>query len=126
MPGPAGETVREQRIRALERRVQEALRESPEMRERSTFSEYAPRAAAPISERLERAASAGGIKGVESVLDEFDWMSLSEDPLALRYALQLFLTHNRHSVALGLRVPPLAERSPWMTVPSRRNDDGET
>jgi hypothetical protein len=96
------------------------------MRARSTFSEYAPRAAAPIRERLERAVGVGGIEGVESVLDEFDRMSLSEDPLALRYALQLFLTHNRHAVALGLRVPPLAERSPWMTVPSRRNDAGKT
>jgi hypothetical protein len=122
MPDRAGVIALEKRMQALERRVQKALRESPEMRARSTFSEYAPRGGSAIRERLERAASAGGIEGIESALDEFDRMRLSEDPLALRYALQLFLTQHHDAVTLGLRVPSLTERSPWMTAPSRRND----
>jgi hypothetical protein len=118
--------VREHPMRTLTLRVQAALRETPQMRARSRFSEYAPRAAAPLRERLERAADAGGIEGIEAALDEFDRMNASEDPLALRHALQLFLTHNRHAVALGLQVPPLAERAPWMTTPSRRDHDGDS
>jgi hypothetical protein len=109
----------DKRIGELERRVQEALHESPEMRERSTFSEYAPAAAKRFREILGRASAAGGIGGIELALDEFDRMNASEDPLALRYALQLFLTHSRDAASLGLQVPSLGERNPWIVTPSR-------
>jgi hypothetical protein len=110
-------------MQALTQRIQAALRETPEMRSRSKFSEYAPRVAASLRARLDQAAESGGIGGVEAALDEFDRMDATEDPLALRHALQLFITHNRHALALGLEVPPLAERAPWMTIPSRRERD---
>jgi hypothetical protein len=110
---------RERRIRALASRIARALRETPEMRARSTFSQYAAKKALPLQRRLEMAAGGGEIAGVESVLDEFDRMNADEDPLALRYALQVFLTHSSAAQALGLGVPSLSERSPWLTVPSR-------
>jgi hypothetical protein len=110
---------RDRRIRALASRIGRALRETPEMRARSTFSQYAAKKALPLQRRLEMAGGGGEIAGVESALDEFDRMDAGEDPLALRYALQVFLTHDSAAQALGLRVPSLAERSPWLTVPSR-------
>jgi hypothetical protein len=113
---------RERRLRMLASRIARALRETPQMRARSTFSQYAAKKALPLQRRLEMAAGGGEIAGVESALDEFDRMNAGEDPLALRYALQVFLTHSSAARALGLGVPSLAERSPWLTVPSRTGE----
>jgi hypothetical protein len=113
---------RDRQIRALASRIARALRETPEMRARSTFSQYAAKKALPLQRRLEMAAGGDEIAAVESALDEFDRMNAGEDPLALRYALQVFLTHSSAARALGLGVPSLKERSPWLTVPSRAGE----
>jgi hypothetical protein len=92
------------------------------MRARSRFSEYLPEAASGLRMRLAAAAEAagGGLGGIAAALDEFDRMSADQDPLALRYALQLFVTHSEDAARLGLRVPSLEERSPWMIAPGRK------
>jgi hypothetical protein len=91
------------------------------MRAQSRFSEYLPEAASGLRVRLAAAAEAagGGLAGIAAGLNEFESMSADQDPLALRYALQLFVTHSRDAAGLGLQVPSLEERSPWTILPNR-------
>jgi hypothetical protein len=112
----------EQRLEALQERINKALRETPAMRRQSSFSEYMPNVAGPLAKRLEATASAGGIEGVESALDEFNRMDMHEDPLELRHALLLFLTHHGALRELGLHVPALGERAPWAVTPSKESN----
>lgn len=100
-----------------QRRIDAALRELPE-ESAGGFSDY--RDTAIGLTRLLMAAARRG--GVDAALDELDRLRGSEDPGRLRRALQEFVTHD--PAAAGLRVPPLEERAPWKTRPSRREEEG--
>jgi len=113
----------EQRLQALQERINEAVQETPAMLGRSSFSEYMPNAAGRLAAGLEATAAAGGIEGIESALDEFNRMDAHEDPLELRHALQLFLAHHGAVRELGLHAPGLQERAPWAVTPSRTDSN---
>ncbi len=98
----------------LQRRIDAALRETPEEQAESRFSDYAD-SAFDLTQRLMAAARKGG---AEAALDEFDRLKETEDLGRLRRALQEFLTHD--PAAAGLRIPSLEERAPWKVLPSRR------
>lgn len=108
-----------ERVRRLQERVSAALREMPKMRA-GNFSDYLPGPWTDLAKRLTAAASPGGVEGIEAALDEYDRLSAEEDPLVLRRALMIFLTHHPEATRLGLRVPSLKERGPWKVLPSRR------
>jgi hypothetical protein len=68
------------------------------------YTPYLDSYAAALQERLERAASSGGLAGIERALDEFDAMALGDDLSRARYALYLFLIHHSDLAQLGLHV----------------------
>jgi hypothetical protein len=108
-------------VRELQERIDAALRETPEDRAASTFSDYLPGPATRLGRLLAQAAAPGGTAGLTAALDEFDRLRASgEDPLALQRALSILITHHPEAARLGLSVPDLADRAPWAAVPSRR------
>lgn len=107
-------------IRSLQERINLALRETPEDRRKSDYSDYKPDNLPEIVEELARAAARGGAEGMEAALDEFERLAEREDKVRLQHALIDFLTHHPAATGLGLRVPPLQERSPWKVRPGRR------
>ena len=109
-------------VRALQRRIDAALAEPPAVHAASGHSDYLPEPADRLARRLVQAAAGSeGAAAIEAAFDEHDRLDAAgEDPLALRRALAVLLTHHPAAVALGLRVPDLAERAPWLTVPSKR------
>ncbi len=110
------------RVQRLQERIDAALHEDIEAREKSNFSEYFPDASTPLTRLLAQAAQPGGIEGLEATLDEFDRLALREDLLRLQHALMIFLSQEEAASQLGLRIAPLAERSPSQILPSRRDD----
>jgi hypothetical protein len=107
--------------RRLQERIDAALREDPADFAQTTFSDYLPdRARDTLVQRMTEAASVGGVRGVAAALDAFDRLSEHEDRRRLQSALMIFLTHHPTAAALGLRVPSIAERSPWSVLPSKR------
>jgi hypothetical protein len=114
----------EARVRGLQERIAAALREDAEATRASDFSEYVPDASTPLTDLLARAAEARGVGDVESVeaaLDEFERLAAREDLPRLQHALMVFLSQHPAAARLGLRVPPLSERSPSQILPSRRD-----
>jgi hypothetical protein len=65
-----------------------------------------------------RSAQSGGLAGIRAALREFDRLAKAEHPLRIRRALMIFLVHHPDVGRLGLRIPSLEERAPWMTPPS--------
>jgi hypothetical protein len=119
------EQEHEARVRRLQERIAAALREDVEATRESDFSEYMPDASTPLTDLLARAAQAGGgegIKSIEAALDEFERLAASEDLPRLQHALMVFLSQHPAATQLGLRVPPLSERSPSQVLPNRRDD----
>jgi len=116
------EQEQEARVRRLQERIAAALREDAEATRRSDFSEYLPDASTPLTRLLARAAQAGGAKGIEAALDEFERLAAREDLPRLQHALMLFLSQHPAAARLGLRIPPLAERSPSQIPPSKREE----
>lgn len=110
-----------ERIQKLQERINAALRESPEDRLESTFSDYIPDNSPILAQELAQAAEPGGPEGIEAALDEFDRLREKEDVLRMKHALMLFLMHHPTVGELGLRIPSLQERSPWKVLPSNRN-----
>jgi|SRR5215475_12816745 len=108
------------RVQELQERINSALRQTPEARVASDFSDYKPDHSPELVQDLMQAAEQGGEEGVKAALDEFDRLSQSEDRLRMQHALMLFLTHHPAVSELGLRVPSLRERSPWKVLPSKR------
>lgn len=108
------------RLSALQQRIDDALHEDVARAGTSTFSEYAPAGAAELETVLMRAASGGGIAGLEALLDQAAMLAKLEDAGRLRYALSVVLTHLPIVAELGLRLPSLAERAPWKAAPSNR------
>jgi uncharacterized Zn finger protein len=107
------------RVRRLQERINDALREDVEARKRSNFSEYIPDASTPQTRLLLQAAQNKGIEGLEAALDEFERLREHEDLPRLQHALMVFLSQHPAAAELGLRIPPLAERSPSLIVPSK-------
>ncbi len=108
------------RLKKTQQRIDSALRESPQDRRGSRFSPYTAESKPDLENQLTSAASHEGLEGVEAVLDEFERLASREDPNRLRHALLVFLTHDSRVAKLGLRVPPLEERSPWKIAPSKK------
>jgi hypothetical protein len=108
-----------ERVKTLQARIDEALREPVEQADVRSFSEYMPGASVALQDELLRAGGADPVTNVEAILDAFDRLRVSGDP-ALRHALSVVLTHHPATAELGLRLPSLEERSPWKTWPSRR------
>ena len=69
------------------------------------YSPYLATFASDLQRRLEAAASAGGLGGIERALDEFEAMCRTEDPTRARAALMTFLAEHPELPRLGLRVP---------------------
>jgi hypothetical protein len=109
------------RVQKLQERINSALRTRPEDVAGSNFSPYMPNSASQLTRRLTQAAGAGGIEGVEAVMDEFERLVEHEDLARAQYALMSFLTNHPVATRLRLRVPSLVERSPWKVLPSKRN-----
>jgi hypothetical protein len=110
------------RVRRLQERINAALRENIEAASESDFSDYVPDASTPLVRRLIQSAHGGGLEGVEAALDEFDKLAGEEDLPRAQHALMIFLAHYPAAAQLGLRIPPLEERSPSQVLPSKRDD----
>lgn len=108
------------RVQKIQQRIDSALRESPQDRLQSRFSPYIAENKPDLGNQLTSAASSEGLDGVEAVLDEFERLAAKEDRGRLNHALLIFLTHDSRVARLGLRVPPLEERSPWKLGPSEK------
>ncbi len=95
------------RVRRLQARLNEALREPIEERAKADYSPYAAHLGPDLVRKLHRAASPGGIEGLEAAMDAYDRLAQrgNIDPGRLRYALHLFLTHRDELDKLGLEMP---------------------
>ena len=113
------------RLRRIQDRINDILRDSPQEHVQSRFSPYLEWGRPNLQEQLEQAAAARkeGIDGIEAALEAFDRLYPTEDHSRLRYALMVFLTHNPEVQELGLHIPSLQERSPWKLSPNRREND---
>jgi hypothetical protein len=111
------------RLQKIQQRIDSVLRESPKDRRESRFSQYIAESKPDLENKLMSAASFGGLEGVEAALDEFDRLASKEDRGRLRHALLIFLTHDSRVAKLGLRIPPLEERSPWKLAPSKKKEE---
>lgn len=117
-----------ERRRALQARINAALRESPEDRAATRFTPYrfVEREGVGLSTQLMNAASVGGLEGMEAALDKFDQLAgAGEDMGELRYELMRFLTQNPNARKLDLRIPDIEERSAWKVIPSSPASDEE-
>ena len=76
-----------------------------------------PGASTAMQTQLWTEPATGQIEDIERILDRFDQMLASEDDGRLRHALSVVLTHHPTVTALGLRLPPLEQRSPWKVAP---------
>jgi hypothetical protein len=108
------------RVRAIQARIDEALREPIGETGARSFSDYLPGGSLAVQDELLRATGAGGLTDIEAMLDAFDRLRASADRARLQHALSVVLAHHPALAELGLRVPSLEERSPWKTWPSRR------
>jgi hypothetical protein len=105
----------------LQERINHALQQTPEEFARSAFSDYLDTATDLTRRLYKRAVSSNDPEtAVEAALDEYDALAASEDNRRARHALMEFVTHHPAAAELGLRVPDLAQRAPWMVRPSRR------
>lgn len=109
------------RVKAVQTRIDEALREALSEAGSGTFSSYMPGASMALQDAMLASARGGPLAAVEAILDAFDRLRTTADAGALRHALSVVLTHHAETAALGLRLPSLDERSPWNTWPSRRD-----
>ena len=93
----------------LQKRVDDALRETPEDEEASLFSEYRD-SSSDLTEKLMRAAREGG---ASAALDEFEKLRPAENIRRLQRALMEFIVHDPSAAEAGLRIPSLEERAAW-------------
>lgn len=105
---------------AIQRRINQSLRLTPEDRARSRFSSFAPEQSPDYWVQLMKAGSRGGFDGLDAALDEFDALRREADPSALHDALLSYLIHHANLGALGLSLPSLRESQPEETAPSKR------
>jgi hypothetical protein len=105
-------------VRQVQQRIDAALASGPADLSVGPYSDYLPDHTPALVEYLMRAAKPGGLAGIKAALREFDRLAETEHPLRIKQALMIFLTHHPEAARLGLRIPPLDERAPWMTRPS--------
>jgi hypothetical protein len=108
------------RVRSIQLRIDAALREPVDEASRSSFSSYMPGASTDLQSTLWTKSATGGIGDVEEILDRYEQLKGTDDPVRLRYALYAVLTNHPTVDALGLKLPSLEERSPWKVTPSNR------
>lgn len=109
-----------EKLRKIQNRVNEALKQSPQDLMQSDFSEYLPDNSRKIRDNFQAVAEGKGIGGIEAVLDEYDLLCKVEDKVRLQYSLMVFLANNPLFSDYGLSLPSLQERSSWKTLPSRK------
>jgi len=107
-------------VDALQKRIDSLLKQTPDMQRKTRFADYRPDHTPEIVQKLMQAATPGGTKGVEAALNEFDRLAVKEDIGRMQHALMLFLMHDSAANELGLRIPPLEQRSVWKTLPGKR------
>ncbi len=105
-----------ERAERLQARINAALQETREETPASRFSPYLQDSGGVVASMMEAARDGG----VEAALDLFDRLRASEDLGLLRHALMRFLVEHPAAGKLGLRIPSLIERAPWMAAPSNR------
>src|SRR5688500_6283322 len=104
----------------LQERINVALRASAEDYAHSSFSPYVDAAEDLTTALMKAAFGRYGADAVERALDEFERLASTADRVRLQHALNQFLTHRPAPASLGLRIPDLEERAPWMVTPSQR------
>jgi hypothetical protein len=109
------------RVRAIQERIDAALREPVEEAGRSAFSSYMPGGSTDLQGALWTKPATGRVEDVEEILDRFDGLKSSEDLGRLRHALSVVLTHHPTIATIGVRLPSLDTRSPWKVTPSERD-----
>lgn len=117
------ETMGEQAARSerLQDRINTLLRETPEEWVAHPSSDYLPDPQVNnFVRRLTLAAQNRGLNGVEDALDEFERLTLEAEPVRLKRALKIFLTHNPAAAQNGLHTPSLEETASWKTLPGQR------
>lgn len=97
----------------LQQRIDAALRETPEQFAATVTTDYEDPVADLTRRFYHRAMSLDDAAAVEAALEEFESMQESEGRRARR-ALAQFVTHHPAPARLGLRVPDLEARSPWL------------
>jgi hypothetical protein len=105
--------------RQLQQEIDAALASGPEDMSAGPYTDYLPDHTPILVDSLNRSAQAGGVVGITAALREFDKLARTEHPLRLKRALTLFLIHHPDATKLGLRIPPLSERAPWIVRPSK-------
>src|SRR5207247_1432617 len=109
----------ENRLRRLQKRLNDALVESSEEGEQRLHS-YVDYGLGALQARLLSAAESGGI---EEVLQEFERQAADEGRPRARSALLRVLVNTPNLLESGLHVPSLQERAPWKLRPSHRTKD---
>ena len=118
------------RVRQLQERINALLRESPADRAATRFSPYRfdqreAEKSAEIGDEVMRAASAGGIEGLEAAVGKFEELAAQDDEGRIRYELMRFLATHPDAARLGLRLPGTEERSAWKVIPSEQADESD-
>jgi hypothetical protein len=108
------------RLRSIQARIDAALSEPVDEAARSRFSSYMPGGSTDLQSALWTKPVTGEVEDVEAILDRYDQLKGTDDPVRLRHALSAVLTNHPTVGTLGLRLPSLEERSPWKVTPSRR------
>ena len=103
----------------LQARIDALLHESPD-EPRTAFSPYA-NSASDLVEALWAAGDAGddAEAAMTAALDLAE--ASTDDRARVRHAVQILITNHPRARQLGLRVPPLVERAPHLTWPSKRD-----
>jgi predicted RNA-binding Zn ribbon-like protein len=110
--------VSSERVAQLQARIDQELRQTPELLAASRFSDYADSTFDETAALMKTANTHGDpAAAVTAVLDEVRRRRQAGDPVRLQHALMEFLTHHPAAAALGLRIPDLEERSPWLVKP---------
>src|SRR5436189_5958485 len=91
----------------LQKRVEDALRETPEEEEASLFSEY-PDSSSDLTEKLMRAARVGG---AEAARDECEKLRPAENIRRRQRALMKFIAHDPSPADARLRIRSVVERA---------------
>ena len=108
------------RIRSIQARIDAALHEPVDEAARSAFSNYVPGASTDLQSALWTTPATGEVIDVEEILDRYEQLKGTDDPVRLRHALTVVLTNHPTVAARGLTLPSLETRSPWKITPGRR------
>ena len=107
------------RVRSIQTRIDAALHEPADEAARSNFSGYVPGGSTDLQSALWTRPATGGVDDVEEILDRYEQLKGTDDPVRLRHALAAVLTSHPTVGSLGLTLPSLEARAPWKITPSK-------